>query len=98
MPHIREIEQQDQALAESRGRSMSEEQEDFDFFSKKEDALDTMASLLQLALMLARRHDVPFLAVFQPNKDWLTPFKHLPDSTGSELKAAWYEINQEGET
>jgi hypothetical protein len=38
------------------------------------------------------RHHFPFLAVFQRNEDWMSPYHYFPESTGSELRAAWYEI------
>jgi len=66
--------------------------EAFNFFDNKEDALEQMRSFLRICQLLAERHHIPFLAVLQPNGDWLTRFKHLPEETGSELKAAWYEL------
>ena len=64
-----------------------------DMFSDKEAALDMAASLMHLVELLAKRHDIPFLAVFQPNENWLSHFHHFPENaTGSELRAAWYEI------
>ncbi len=65
-----------------------------DMLEDKESALDMVAALLHLVELLAKRHDIPFLAVFQPNEEWLSSFHHFPESTGSELEAAWQEIAQ----
>ena len=73
-------------------------EETFNFFDNKEDALEQVSSSLRLCQLLAERHGFPFLAVYQPNEDFMTTFKHFPGSTGSELKAAWYEISPGKET
>ena len=70
----------------------------YSMFENKEAAIDVMASLLHLSEELAKRHNVPLIVAYQPNDDYISTYHHLPENTGSELKAAWHEIDQTEES
>jgi hypothetical protein len=70
-----------------------DDEKDFNFFDNRDDALETVASLLRTAEVLAKRHNFPFLGAFMRDEYWLTTFNHLPFGVScGELRAAWYEI------